>query len=298
MSVLPRRPVHAVRSQDAAAPLATDCDDNSKAMPAIDRVRRWWFQRLLRKHRIPLHQWEDALSQAPALWRLNTEERHRLRLLATRFLHEKTFVGVQGLDVTEAMRVSIGAQACLPILNLDLDYYAGWREIVLYPDTFIVAHEVQDAAGVVHATRRALDGEAWDRGPVILSWHDIRPGAHPDRPGANVILHEFAHKLDMRNGAANGMPPLHADVSRPDWTAALTAAYDDLRDCLDRRLPAPVNPYGAESPAEFFAVLTELFFEQPQHLQTVYPDVYRVFGQFYRQDPARSSPNHKAHEGK
>jgi len=258
-------------------------------MWGIDRIRRWWLQRLLRKHRIPVHLWGDALSQYPVLLRLNADERHRLRLLASRFLHEKTITGVQGLAVTEPMRVAIAAQACLLVLNLDFDYFAGWREIVLYPGAFVVERELRDPNGLVHETRRTLDGEAWERGPVILSWDDIRPGGHPERFGSNVVLHEFAHKLDLRNGSANGLPPLHPAVSPAAWTAALSSAYENLCDRVDRQLSVPVNPYGAESPAEFFAVLTEFFFEQPQQLRATYPDVYRVLRQFYRQDPVRRS---------
>ncbi|MEJ2554168.1 MAG: zinc-dependent peptidase, partial [Gammaproteobacteria bacterium] len=140
-------------------------------------------------------------------------------------------------------------------------------------------------SGVVHRTRRALGGESWGQGPVILSWRDAQPDAHPHGHGSNVILHEFAHKLDMLNGAANGMPPLHGDMSRSAWTAALSSAYDDLYHQLLRYHHTAIDPYAAESPAEFFAVLTETFFELPQRLQETYPAVYEVFRQFYRQDP-------------
>lgn len=251
----------------------------------MNRLQRWWQQRFLRRHRIPLHLWEDALSLAPVLTPLNNAERHRLRALASRFLHDKVIVGTQGMAVTEEVRVLVASQACLLILNLDLDYFTGWREVILYPDSFVVEHEEYDEAGVVHEKRRALGGEAWGHGPVVLSWQDIRPGAHPHGPGSNVILHEFAHKLDMLNGDANGMPPLHAGMSRPAWTRALSAAYADLYQQLQRRGRTAIDPYAAESPAEFFAVLTEVFFEQPRHLYLLYPDVYEEFKQFYRQDP-------------
>jgi len=227
----------------------------------MNRLQRWWQQRFLRKHRIPLPLWETALSQAPVLAGLDSAGRHRLRETASHFLHDKSIGGAQGLAVNDEMRVIIAAQACLLILNLDLDYFAGWREVIVYPDSFVVAHEEHDAAGVVHRTRHALGGEAWGQGPVILSWRDAQPGAHPHGHGSNVILHEFAHKLDMLNGAANGMPPLHADMSRPAWTAALAAAYDDLRLRMQHHHPIAIDPYAAENPAEFFAVVTETFFE-------------------------------------
>jgi Mlc titration factor MtfA (ptsG expression regulator) len=251
----------------------------------MNRLQRWWQQRFLRKHRIPLRRWETALSQAAVLAPLASEERHRLRELTSRFLQDKTISGAQGVFVTDEMRVLIAAQACLLILNLDLDYFAGWHEVIVYPNSFVVTREEHDEAGVVHQTQHALHGESWQQGPVILSWQDIRPGAHPHGPGSNVILHEFAHKLDMLNGTANGMPPLHAAMSRPAWTEALSSAYDDLYQKLKRRHHTAIDPYAAESPAEFFAVLSETFFELPTLLNDTYPKVYEAFKQFYRQDP-------------
>jgi len=251
----------------------------------MNRLQRWWHQRFLRKHRIPLPQWESASSRAAILTRLDPAERHRLRELASRFLHDKSIVGAQGLTVTDDMRVMIAAQACLLILNLDLDYFNGWREIIVYPDSFIVRREERDEAGVVHRSQNALGGEAWGRGPVILSWGDAQSGIHLHGHGSNVILHEFAHKLDMLNGAANGMPPLHLDMSRPAWTEALSAAYTELCQRLQHHHPTAINPYAATNPAEFFAVLTEHFFELPQLVYETYPQVYEVFKQFYRQDP-------------
>ena len=253
----------------------------------MNRFQRWWRRRFLRKHLIPLSLWDAALSRCSVLTPLNAEERHRLRELASRYLHDKTIVGVQGMTVTEEMRVLIAAQACLLILNLDLDYFSGWREVIVYSDSFIATHEEYDDAGVMHETRHALDGESWQQGPVILSWHDAQPGAQTYGPGSNVILHEFAHKLDMLNGAANGMPPLHADMSRPAWTEALSSAYDELQRQLERHHSTAIDPYAAENPAEFFAVLTENFFELPQLLHETYPKVYEAFTQFYRQDPLR-----------
>lgn len=251
----------------------------------MNRLQRWWRQRLLRKHRIPLPLWEATLPQAPVLAPLARAEHHRLRELASLFVHDKVIVGAQGMEVNDEMRVLIAAQACLLILNLGFDHFTGWHEVILYPESFVVDHEEYDEAGVVHEARHALGGEAWGRGPVILSWQDIRPGARPHGPGSNVILHEFAHKLDMLNGDANGMPPLHAGMSRPAWTESLSSAYEDLYQQLQHRRHTAIDPYAAESPAEFFAVLTEVFFEQPRHLYRVYPTVYEVFRQFYRQDP-------------
>ena len=253
----------------------------------MNRLQRWWQQRFLRRHRIPLHLWESCLSKSELLLRLDANERHRLRELASHFLHEKRIVGEQGLTLTDEMRILIAAQACLLILNLDLSFFAGWHEVIVYPAGFVVAHKLHDEAGVVHEDERGLNGEAWQQGPVILSWHDARPGAHPHGDGSNVILHEFAHKLDMLNGAANGLPPLHASMSRQCWTDTLSSAYADLCLRLDKGMDVSIDPYAAENPAEFFAVLSETFFEQPKNLYNTYPAAYELFMQFYRQDPVK-----------
>lgn len=253
----------------------------------MNRLQRWWQQRFLSKHRIPLPLWERALAQAPVLEALGRAERLRLRELTSRFLRAKTIGGARGLYVGDEMRASIAAQACLLILELDFGYFDGWHEVIVYPGSFVVEREEYDDAGVVHRYRHALHGEAWGQGPVILSWEDCRPGAQPHGPGSNVILHEFAHKLDLLNGAANGMPPLHAGMSRAAWTEALAAAYDHLCHQVDHHHYTDIDPYASEDPAEFFAVLTETFFEWPELLHETYPAVYEQFRLFYRQDPLR-----------
>jgi len=240
---------------------------------------------LLFSSRVPYPLWHNCLKLLPVLDKLSAREQHQLRKLTSLFLHEKTFFAAGGLELDQQMTISIAAQACLLILNLDLDYYYGWYEVIVYPDTFVVPHMENEDTGVVHETRRALAGESWQRGPVILSWADARPGAHPHGTASNVVLHEFAHKLDMLNGAANGMPPLHPGMDRKAWTKALSQAYDRLYHEIERHHHTTIDPYAAESPAEFFAVLTEVFFMQPKYLQHLYPAVYRQLGLFYRQDP-------------
>ncbi len=185
------------------------------------------------------------------------------------------------------MRTVIAAEACLLILNLGLEFYEGWHEIIVYPDSFVVAREGQDEAGVIHKQHALLGGEAWGRGPVILAWEDCRPGANPHGPGSNVILHEFAHKLDMLNGAANGMPPLHADMDRAVWARIFTRADAELHLQISRYQATHIDAYGAESPAEFFAVVSEEFFERPGHIHTWYPELYQQLSLFYRQDPLK-----------
>jgi len=247
----------------------------------VNELQRWWRQRLLRKHGIPLPLWKHCLAQVAVLSRLGENERQRLWELASFFLRDKRINGAQGLTVTDEMRVLIAAQACLLILNLDLDYFSGWREVIVYPDSFIVEHEAHDEDGIVHEIHQVQEGEAWEHGPVILSWADAKPA----NDAYNVILHEFAHKLDMLNGEANGMPPLHPDMSRASWTEAFTRAYDDLEWQLEHHHASAIDPYAAENPAEFFAVVSETFFEVPHELHAAYPEVYAQLALFYRQDP-------------
>lgn len=214
---------------------------------------------------------------------LDAAEQSRLRDLVAAFLAEKPVHGAGGLVITRDIRLVIAAQACLLVLNLDLDYYDDWVEVIVYPDEFVTDHEYTDEAGVVHRVRGPISGEAWEQGPVVLSWRDAVAADGGD--GYNVVMHEFAHKLDMRNGVADGFPPLHAEMDRTAWTATFSTAYADLQQRLDRREETLIDEYAAEDPAEFFAVLSELFFERPAALHAAYPAVYAQLAAFYRQDP-------------
>lgn len=260
----------------------------------LKRLRRAWLQHVMFRSRIPYPLWHESMASAPVLLCLSNREQRRLRKLASLFLYEKTITGAGGLVIDASMRVYIAAQACLLILNLDLDYYQGWSEVIVYPDSFVIKREEYDDSGVVHETRRTLAGEAWGRGPVILSWADARPGVRPHGSAPNVILHEFAHKLDMLNGVANGMPPLHGNMQRERWTEFLSQAYEKLYDQIERNQHTGIDPYAAENPAEFFAVLTEVFFEQPDVLHNLYPQVYAQLSLFYRQDPVQRVSSHPA----
>ena len=229
--------------------------------------------------------WCTAVSALPVLRGLSEEEIERLRELATLFLNEKQLVAAGGYSLGDDTQIKIAAQACLPILNLGLDYYAGWVSVIVYPGEFVPEHEFMDEAGVVHIARAPVTGESWERGPVILSGADA---VHCDGyDGTNVVIHEFAHKLDMLNGAMNGFPPLHREISSERWAQSFTAAYADFCAKAESGMKMALDPYGAESPAEFFAVTSEAFFETPHTLLQEYPDVYRQLAAFYRQDPAR-----------
>ncbi|HEC18838.1 MAG TPA: zinc-dependent peptidase [Gammaproteobacteria bacterium] len=251
----------------------------------LRRLQRWRIQRQLRRHRIPLVLWEQVVVTALTHFHLSHQELHRLRELASLFLQEKTITGAGGHEVDDEQRALIAAQACLLILNLGLDWYEGWQEIIVYPGSFVVQREEQDELGLVHEQRAVLGGEAWGRGPVILAWDDARPGSHPHGQGSNVILHEFAHKLDMLNGKANGMPPLHKDMDRQAWTQVFSRAFEQLQARVQRHHRTCIDPYGAENPAEFFAVVSEEFFMVPDCLHRDQPALYGQLQRFYHQDP-------------
>ncbi len=249
-----------------------------------------WFEHLrirhtLRYHPIPHEMWQALMHKAPLFQHLSSVERAHLRELTTLFLHRKTFTGVQGLTVSTEMALAVAAQACLLILKLDLDYYDGWIEIVLYPEAFRVERERIDAAGLVSDDSRVLSGESWSHGAVILSWADVAAELGSCYPGRNVVLHEFAHKLDMLNGSANGMPALHAEMVWAQWTAAFSGAFNHLQQQLAGYQHSPINPYAATDPAEFFAVVSEYFFTAPEVLLGQYPKVYAQLVLFYRQAP-------------
>ena len=254
-------------------------------MNPLTRLRRFWQHYLLRRKRVPQHLWREVLNSTPVLSSLTRMEQHRLRALTSLFLHRKTVNGAGDFDVDERMRVTIAAQACLLVLNLDLDYFDGWVEIIVYPDSFVVAHHVADESGVIHQNRHALGGEAWGRGPVILAWSDIDPARRTGDSVHNVVLHEFAHKLDMLNGPADGLPPLHKEMRIERWSRDFSRVYEKLRYQVEHHRHTTIDPYASTSPAEFFAVVSEYFFEAPELLHGHYPEIYRELEGFYRQAP-------------
>lgn len=234
----------------------------------------------------------QALMSLPLFDGLDAEERARLRELAPRLLADKAFSGGGGTEVDAGMATAIAAFAALPVLNLGYGWYEGWNEIVVYPAEFIYDGEHVDEAGVVHHVRHARSGEAWEGGPMVLSWQDVEYSGRGE--GYNVVIHEFAHKLDMRSGDANGRPPLHSGMNPQGWAHDFQTAYDDLCRRVDHGEETAIDPYAAESPAEFFAVLSEYFFEVPDVLQETYPAVYQQMTRFYLQDPLARLPGSDA----
>jgi Mlc titration factor MtfA (ptsG expression regulator) len=241
----------------------------------------WRRSRVLKKHRMDEPLWRAATRGFAFIQKLASPREAKLKDLVLLFLAEKQFSGARGFEVTDPIRVCIAAQACLPILELGLDWYSGWSGIVVYPGDFRVRRSEVDQDGVLHEWDDELAGEAMPGGPVVLSWD-----AAANEADMNVVIHEFAHKLDMLSGAADGMPPLHAGMDRRAWRAAFEEAYRGFSDALDRGKDTWLDPYAAEHPSEFFAVVSEAFFQQPAETRRRYPDVYEQLKLFYRQDPS------------
>lgn len=227
-----------------------------------------------------LHHWSAALA-LPLFARLSDEERGRLVAIAVKFIKRVQFGSVD-IDLTDDMRRLIAAQAALPVLNLGLSWYRGWKTIVVVPREFRRNVTDVDDAGVVHEYTDQSVGESWDDGPVLLSWDDVRASGQCD--GYNVVIHEAAHRIDLSDGSVNGRPTLPRGIAPSEWYDTCGAAFTDLSRPARRRR-SRIDPYAVTDDAEFFAVTTELFFERPSVLNREYPDLYRLYARFYEQDP-------------
>jgi Mlc titration factor MtfA (ptsG expression regulator) len=206
------------------------------------------------------------------------------------FLSEKYFEGCAGLEMTDEIRVTIAAQACLLLLHRETNYYPGLKTILVYPAGYFAPAKVAGPGGVVTEVMQGRSGESWNTpgagGPVVLSWRDVKHGAADAGDGRNVVFHEFAHQLDGESGAVDGAPLLDRASSYIAWARVLGAEYRRFLDDLRSARPTLLNPYGAQSPAEFFAVITEAFFEMPRQLRARHPALYEQLAGFFRQDPA------------
>ena len=249
----------------------------------LEIIQNWLNRRIIQRSTINNAQWDTAFKALPLLKRLRPKEKRQLEELSILFLHRKAFEGAHDMEVTQPMQLIIALQACLPILNLGLDWYEGWTSIIVYPSGFAPKRVVRDEYGLEHTVQSNLAGEAWYRGPVILAWDETEHAGIID--GHNLVIHEFAHKLDMQNGEANGFPPLHREMDPVVWTEVFSAGFEDFQQQCSSGNDVGIDCYGASSPAEFFAVLSEVFFERPEVIQRHYLDVYELLKQYYRQDP-------------
>lgn len=243
------------------------------------RIRRQPFPRAWRE--VLQRRW-TGWQQLPADLQLQVKK-HIQVLLA-----EKPFIGCQGLVLTDEMRVLIAAQASLLLLNRRAGYFRNLRQVLVYPGTFVVDRAVTEG-GVVRDERRALAGESWQQGQLILSWADVLQGAATADDGRNVVIHEFAHQLDQEAGSANGAPPLGSRSLRIRWAAVMAAEFERLQLRVSAGEGAGdgglIDPYAATSAAEFFAVVSEVFFERPGALAAAHPALFREFAQYYATNP-------------
>ena len=258
---------------------------------------------------IPDDLWNATVAALPPAAALAADEAARLRELAGQLLADKEMSAAGELELTAEMQVNIAAQACLPILNLGLEWYRGWSSIVVYPGEFLVPRSIADEDGVVHEYVEPITGEAWDGGPLLLSWQDAQQNTTDSGAPYSVVIHEFVHKLDLLDGAADGRPPFsrehHGQLDALHWDELLADTFERFLaelDLIESELPEgidpdsgdadpyyahlPFDPYAAHDEAEFFAVTSEAFFVEPESLQRAFPDWYALLAAFFRQDPA------------
>ncbi len=255
-----------------------------------------WLHTLLQRRRarqksIPETLWLHTLKQYPFLAKRSVAEHKHLRALVSQFLAHKEFTGAHGLVVTDEMAVAIAAQACLPVLHLGLRWYDDFKGIVVHPGAMLARREVTDHSGVVHRYSEALLGEAMERGPVTLSWQDVKAAGASAGRGHNVVIHEFIHKIDMRDGAADGCPPLPSRAAHAAWHDVMQPAYDAFCEqvAMAERFggePPWLDAYGATAPAEFFAVACEAYFVNRERFTQDFPALTALFDRFFQPNKA------------
>jgi len=248
-------------------------------------LARLWRRRLVTRQPFPAA-WRDILRRRVPLAReLPAVLQLRLKKHIQVLLAEVPFIGCAGLEVSDEVRVTIAAQAAFLLLGRG-GSFGILRQVLVYPGHFVVPRSAVGAGGVVHEARDVLAGESWQRGQVILAWDAVLEGAADPHDGVNVVMHEFAHQLDQDTGGANGAPYVGRGAVQSAWARVMNREFDALRVRLARAQPSSIAPYAATSPAEFFAVATELFFEKPGALAAERPELYEQLKRCYRLDPS------------
>lgn len=248
-------------------------------------LARAWRRRRITRQPFPAA-WRDIVRRRVPLVRdLPAAQRLRLKKHIQVLLAEVPFIGCAGLEVNDEIRVTIAAQAGFLLLGRG-GSFSNLREVLVYPGHFVVPRSEPDAGGVVHEARDVLAGQSWQRGQVIVAWDAVLGGALDPHDGVNVVMHEFAHQLDQDTGPANGAPYIGRGAMQKTWASVMNTEFDALRARLARAEQTLIEPYAATSPAEFFAVTTELFFERPDALAAEHPDLYEQLRRCYRLDPA------------
>jgi MtfA peptidase len=256
-------------------------------LPRILRgVSRWREARALQRHAVPDALWDMVMAAYPFISSRSAEDRQALRSLVSLFLSRKEFHGAQGLQISDEMAVAIAAQACLPILKFGIAAYDDFVGIVVHADEVVAQREVMDDDGVVHQYDEVLTGEAVGGGPVMLAWADVAAAGETAELAYNVVIHEFAHVLDMADGEADGVPVLPSAQAREAWIACIDAEFERFVERIDARDDDTVlDPYGVEGVEEFFAVAAEAFFVAPEGMRQDHPALYALFTDYFRQDP-------------
>ncbi len=247
-----------------------------------------WKERRRRqlRERPFLATWRSVLEDSVPLYRkLPPEDREELHGHIQVLLAEKHFEGTTGLDVTDRMRLIVAAQAAILLLRRPVDYFPRLVSVLFYPGEYSVQEEVEADDGLIEEVHEARVGESWQTGTLILSWEDVERDLESDLQ--NVVLHEFAHQLDAESGETNGAPVLADRALQARWAEAMSEAFERLTEAVERNEETLLDSYGAEDPAEFFAVTTEAFFLVPSELEEEEPDLYAVLRDYFRQDPAR-----------
>jgi len=225
----------------------------------------------------------------PYYRQLSPDERNELHGHVQVFLHEKDFEGCGGLEITDEIRVTIAAQACILLLHRKTDYFPLLSSILVYPSHYFAETVERLPGGLVREEIQARLGESWQRGPIVLSWDDVLRGAADPHDGRNVVFHEFAHQLDGESGSTEGAPVLPSPAMYTAWARVLGSAYTKLIKNMRQNHQHVIDAYGATNPAEFFAVVTEAFFEKSSRLKDLHPELYAQLASFYKQDPALRS---------
>lgn len=246
-------------------------------------LRRWRRERIARRP-FPAAWREILRRRVPLVHELPAAQQLRLKRHVQVLLAEVPFIGCAGLVVDDEVRVTIAAQAALLLLGRG-GSFGNLREVLVYPGHFVVPQQDNGSGGVVHESRAVLAGQSWQRGQVILAWDAVCDGAADPHDGSNVVVHEFAHQLDQDTGSANGAPYVGRGAVQRAWATTMQREFDGLHQRLARAEPGLIDPYGATSPAEFFAVTSELFFERPQALSVERPALYEQLRRCYRVDP-------------
>lgn len=246
----------------------------------INLLRRWW------RPPTPIEQalWRDVRASLPWVAALDATRDQRLQQLTARFLHSKTVTPVAGLTLDPLQRAMLAALCCLPLLKFGEQGLHGWSQLIVYPGAFRVERSHIDAAGVLHQWNDELIGEAWDAGPVVLSWADVMADCADPHAGRCVAAHEIAHKLDALDGVLDGTPPLPR-AWQHEWARDFQTAYDALVETIETGGRTAVDPYAAEAPEEFFAVVTEYHFSAPDTLRGAMPEIAVHLARLYGTPP-------------